>query len=352
MPAQQHRCQTHGDCTPYEHQERSPTPPADEEHDLDTERSPLPTDARQLTCMVALSWSPRTLTNTAAKLLGLSSNKLYFTLHDELDHLQPNLPELLAERDGHFMRNLTDGRNGAKAEDNFKVKNALPHLREWNLPLVDQPKTKRGLVHPECAFLLSPLTVDWNKEEEKHQFIECSNPPMESKRWCRFLWPDGKGDLNHPSRDMFKSQLLVNVANVILRSPSSMIPTARVRPNTPQQGRKGITVKYKLMQVTTAFLAYVAVMTHFALSVETTFDEDGTTFNYREFYLELRKYLEAPKFQRRAKVLIEWWNKTLFPDAIHSEGNGHDDDEPAAGSMLALLEAELEADGDEEDTAA
>ncbi|KAG9077311.1 hypothetical protein FS749_010812, partial [Ceratobasidium sp. UAMH 11750] len=138
------------------------------------------------------------------------------------------------------------------------------------------------------------------------------------------------------------------VANVILRSPSSVIPTARVRPNAPRRGQKGIAAKYKLTQVTTAFLAYVAVMTRFALSAETTFDEDGTTFNYREFYLELRTYLEAPKFQRRAKVLVEWWNKTLFPDAIQGEGNVHGDDEPTAGSMLALLEAEVEEDGDEE----
>ncbi|KAG9083387.1 hypothetical protein FRC06_004555, partial [Ceratobasidium sp. 370] len=131
-------------------------------------------------------------------------------------------------------------------------------------------------------------------------------------------------------------------------SPSSVIPTARVRPNAPRRGRKGIAVKYKLTQVTTAFLAYVAVMTCFALSAETTFDEDGTTFNYREFYSELCTYLEAPKFQRCAKVLIEWWNKTLFPDAIQGEGNGHDDDGPAAGGMPAMLEAEVEADKDEE----
>ncbi|KAG9080231.1 hypothetical protein FRC06_006915, partial [Ceratobasidium sp. 370] len=241
MLAQRNCRQTQRDRTPAEAREHSPTPPSDEDHDLDTERSPLPTDARQLTCMIAMSWNPRTLTNTATRLHrarddnseqalrdGASkANKLYLNLYDELDRLQPDLFEFLAERDGHFMRNLTDGRNGAKAEDNFKVKNALPHLQKWNPPLVDQPKTMRGLAHPECAYLLSPLTVDWDKEEEKRQFMECSNPPMESKRWCWFLWPEGKGDLNHPSTDMFKNQLLVDVANVILRSPSSVIPTAR-----------------------------------------------------------------------------------------------------------------------------
>ncbi|KAG8694521.1 hypothetical protein FRC08_008439 [Ceratobasidium sp. 394] len=164
---------------PPEPRAHSPTPPADESHDLDTERSPLPTDARQLTRMIAMSWSPRTLTSIAAKLRrardddseqawrdGASkTDRLYLNLYDELDRLQPDLFELLAEREGSFMRVLTDGRNGAKAEDNFKVKNALPHLRKWDPPLVDQPKTMRGLAHPECAFLLSPLSVDWNKEE-------------------------------------------------------------------------------------------------------------------------------------------------------------------------------------------
>ncbi|KAG9091176.1 hypothetical protein FRC06_000678, partial [Ceratobasidium sp. 370] len=88
--------------------------------------------------------------------------------------------------------------------------------------------------------------------------------------------------------------------------------------------------------------------TRFALSAETTFDKDGATFNYRKFYSELRTYLEAPKFQHRAKVLTEWWNKTLFPDAIQGDGHRHGNNEPAAGSMLALLEAKVEADGDEE----
>jgi hypothetical protein len=60
---------------------------------------------------------------------------------------------------------LSDGRTGAKAEDNHKVKHALPHMKTWEPSLKDEPKSNRGLAHPECAFFLSPVTVDWDDEE-------------------------------------------------------------------------------------------------------------------------------------------------------------------------------------------
>ncbi|QRV91896.1 hypothetical protein RhiJN_19914 [Ceratobasidium sp. AG-Ba] len=353
--------------TPPEPERQSPSPsraatPADEVHHLDAERSPLPTDSRQLTRLVAMSWTPRSLTNAATKLRramddgseqairdGASkTEKRYFDLYDKLDRLQPDLFDLLDARDSHFMRNvrqkLADGRNGAKAEDNHKAKHSLPHLRAWTPSLVDEPKGSRGLAHPECAYMLSPTTIDWDNEEQKRQFIECSNPPMTHKHWSRFLWADCKADPNHPSKGMLQNKLLVDMANVILKSPSSVIPTARVRPNVVRRGRKGIAAKYQLTKVTTGFLAYVAVMTRYALSSETTFDEDGGTFNYVKFYDDIRTYLEAPKFKRRAKVLIDWWNKTLFPDVV--QGDDGTEGEDTADGTLALLEAEVEEDGD------
>jgi hypothetical protein len=47
--------------------EETPTPPADA-HALDSDRSPLPTDARQLTRMVAMFWNARAVLNAGEEL--------------------------------------------------------------------------------------------------------------------------------------------------------------------------------------------------------------------------------------------------------------------------------------------
>jgi hypothetical protein len=115
--------------------------------------------------------------------------QLEFELYDELDRLEPDLFDLLsATKDNHFMRNvrekvspnslpnlmfqsligqsqLNEGRSGAKAEDNSKVKNSIVHWMPWSPPLANEPKSSRGISHPECAWYLSPITVDWDNAE-------------------------------------------------------------------------------------------------------------------------------------------------------------------------------------------
>ncbi|KAG8685544.1 hypothetical protein FRC09_014681 [Ceratobasidium sp. 395] len=274
---------------------------------------------------------------------------MYLELYDKLNSLEPDLWELLiARNDSHFNRTirqkLSDGRDGARAEDNGKVKNALPHLLKCEPSLVNQPKANRGLMHPVCAYYLSSIKTNWEDPEEKRQFLECSNPPMIAMYWPRVLYAKGKGDINEPSKGLFRNPLLVDIAKAMLKSPSSVIPTASVRPNAVRRGRKGIAAKYQLTKVTTGFLAYVAVLTRFALSAEETFSDDGGTFNYIAFYNQLRQFLEAPKYQSRAKALIDWWNKALFPD--HLEENNGAGASSNEGGMLALLDAEVEGDNE------
>ncbi|KAG9122112.1 hypothetical protein FRC07_001654 [Ceratobasidium sp. 392] len=350
----------------------SPAPPPDtgssnNSHELDAERSPLPTDARKLTRMGSMYWTPRSLLNYGSKLhqaiadgsdqelrdAASTNERMYYNLYDMLNELQPDLFDLLGERGNDFMRNVCDklgnGWDGAKAEDNHKIKNALPHLLHCEASLVDQPKSSRGLAHLECAFRLSPITIDWSNKEQRRQFIECSNPPMVAKYWPRVLYLDCKGNPSRPSEGLLKNQLLVDVANAILKSPTSVIPTARVRPNTVRRGRKGISTKYKLTKVTPPFLVLTRVNhTRFALSSEETFNDDGGTFNYVAFYSELLEYLEAPKYQKRAKVLIAWWNKTLFPDHVEGQENNAGSDD-TTGGMLSLLAAEVKGDKDEDE---
>ncbi|KAB5589709.1 hypothetical protein CTheo_6846 [Ceratobasidium theobromae] len=277
--------------------------------------------------MVSMFWTARAVLNAgdvirrakeddseqAIRDAASQAQKLNFALYDEFD--------MLVTEGKHFNRNVRDKVShglsvstraevvGAKAEDNHKVKHAIVHLKKWEPSLIDEPKDKRGLTHPECAYLLSPITVDWDNEG----------------------W---KGRQVIPVQGLLRSQLLVDVAEVVLRSPRSVISSARVRPGTVRRGRKGIGANYHLTQV------------RFALSSEDTFsDDDGGTFNYTDFYAQFCKFLETPKYRSCTKRLLEWWNKELFPDAIRGSDGGANANPP--DGMLALLEAEFEEDNSE-----
>ncbi|KAF8594583.1 hypothetical protein BDV93DRAFT_414854, partial [Ceratobasidium sp. AG-I] len=207
---------------------------------------------------------------------------------------------------------LDDGRSGAKAEDNNKVKNAIVHWRPWSPPLAHEPKSSRGLAHPQCARLLAPITVNWEDVEERRQFIECNNPPPTANHWPRMLYEDDMGDPKKPSKGLLRGPLLVDSAKAILQSPSSVLPSTSARPGAVRRGRKGVASKYQLDAVTPAFLAYVAVIVRFALSSEDMFSDDGGTFKYVIFYMQIREYLEAPKHQATVAPLLAWWNRSVI----------------------------------------
>ncbi|KAG8730621.1 hypothetical protein FRC12_020156 [Ceratobasidium sp. 428] len=337
----------------------STTQPTPADDLFDDDRTPLPTVARQITRTVAMFWSPRAALNSYAELQQAIEDGSDETLRataeptettnyevcDALERLQPDLFELLAAKDSHFARNvrrqLGDGQSGAKAEDNNKVKSAIAHWRTWTPPLANQPKSSRGLGHPECARLIAPITVNWDDDEAKRQFMEASNPPLLSSHWPRALYASETGDPKQPSKGLFEGQLLVDTAKAIVHSPSSVLPSTSVRSGTVRRGRKGVGHKYQMKAVTPAFLAYVAVILRFALSSEEIFSDDGGTFNYIEFYKQLRQYLEAPKYQNTVKPLLAWWNKKLFPNSIQVHNDISDVDGPLG--MLSLLDAEVEA---------
>ncbi|KAG9083108.1 hypothetical protein FRC06_004694 [Ceratobasidium sp. 370] len=170
---------------------------------------------------------------------------------------------------------------------------------------------------------------------------------MITKYWPRILYRDGTGNRTKPSEGLCEAKILLDTAKIILESPLAVLPAIRLRPGAPRQGRKGIGSKYELNQVTTGFVAYVAVILRFALSAEEIFSDDGGSFNYVQFYTELRDYLERPKFKSRANALITHWNKTLFPNSIYTDNNVGGEDGNNDG-MLVLLEAEVDTKEDSE----
>ncbi|CAE6452884.1 unnamed protein product [Rhizoctonia solani] len=292
----------------------------------DDDSSSIPTVARQITRMVAMFWPPRSVLNaypdlqqaiedgSEATLRAAASpaEKTYYDICDELERIRPDFFERLGTMGSDSRRqvrkDLSDEQSGAKAEDNNKVKHGIVHWRKWSPALVNESKTIRGLFHPECARLLAPITVDFDNEEERRQFTECDNPPMTSSHWPRALYLDSKGDPTQPSKGLLQGDLLYKTVKAILDSPSSVLPSTSARPNAAKQGRKGIAHKYQLGVVTPAFLAYAAVVLRFSLSSEAHFNDTGGTFNYIDFYNQIRCYLESPKYEKTNKILLAWWN--------------------------------------------
>ncbi|CAE6371124.1 unnamed protein product [Rhizoctonia solani] len=336
------------DTTPYNHLPpaplaAAPTAVASDAALSDDNSSSIPTVARQITRMVAMFWSPRTALNaypdlqeaiedgSEATLRAAASpaEKRYYDICDELERIQPDFFEQLGAMGSDCRRQvrkeLSDGQSGAKAEDNNKVKNGIVHWRKWSPALVNEPKTIRGLFHPECARLLAPITVDFDNEEERRQFTECDNPPMTSSHWPRALYLDDEGDPAQPSKGLLQGDLLYKASFD--------------EPNAAKQGRKGIAHKYQLGVITPAFLAYAAVVLRFSLSSEAHFNDTGGTFNYVDFYNQIRCYLESPKYEKTNKILLAWWNKKVFPNSIQTHNNAMGD-EPSG--MLSLLDAEIE----------
>ncbi|CAE6423515.1 unnamed protein product [Rhizoctonia solani] len=301
----------------------------------DDNSSSIPTVAHQVTRMVAMFWPPRATLNaypdlqqaiedgSEATLRAAASpvEKTYYDICDELERIQPDFFERLgamgSDSRRQLRKGLSDGKSGAKAGDNNK-----------------------GLFHPEYARLLAPITVDFDDEEERRQFTECDNPPMTSSHWPRALYLDDKGDPTQPSKGLLQGDLLYKTVKAILDSPSSVLPSTSARSNAAKQGRKGIAHKYQLGVVTPAFLAYAAVILRFSLSSESHFNDTGGTFNYIDFYNQIRHYLESPKYEKTNKILLAWWNKKVFPNSVQTHNDATGGDEPSG--MLSLLDAEME----------
>ncbi|KAG9077400.1 hypothetical protein FRC06_008944, partial [Ceratobasidium sp. 370] len=155
---------------PQPHAQQGPTDIFDDEDD------PLPVIACQITHLYGMYWSPCAVLNAEAELrqaredsseevlraAASDDQKLNYELCDRLSQLQPELFEELAVQGAYYARNvhskLEDGRNGAKAEDNQKVKNGIAiWCSDWVPSLLHEPKSSRGVAHPETARRLAPI---------------------------------------------------------------------------------------------------------------------------------------------------------------------------------------------------
>ncbi|QRV80199.1 hypothetical protein RhiJN_08214 [Ceratobasidium sp. AG-Ba] len=333
----------------------------------------LAINGRQLTRLVDMFWCANEVLALAKRLHGMSSQaelnlrntandntKRLFVLIDALNGLDPELMAKLTEcgagtapivmRDTR--KQLSGGQTNAKAEDMRKVKQYIGNWWDWSEPMPDMDhKHLRGLNHEGCAYMLSEPSLDWSDLEKRTQFMKYGNPAMDPSAWPRYLRSDGEYDSTRSSVGLLKGPLLVKAARAILLSPSAAntrldVPGAATA-HTGTRGKRrrgiiGIAKSYQIAEVTTAFIAYVAVVVRHALTSDETFSENCGGFDYVEYYTQLREFLDAPRFKRRSALLLAWWNEQVFGDCrltgvAASTSRRHD-------GTLAELDAELEED--------
>ncbi|QRW23096.1 hypothetical protein RhiXN_08132 [Rhizoctonia solani] len=246
---------------------------------------------------------------------------------------------------------LGDGQSNGRSEDMGKVSREMPgwEAMAWDPPLGD--KSKRGMFHIQCAELLAPVQYDWVDPKVRNDFRNgvLTATPLQ---FPRHLWLSNGDfyDPQRPSDGLLQGEILICAAYCIMFSPTSVKTMSAS--TTQISGARGCSFKrsrggiiglakvYNLTKVTPAFIAYVAVVVHHALTTEAIFSEICGGFNYGVYYNQIRTFLEAPRFASRAKVLLDWWNKRLFGSynmGMHTLNEG-------GVSTLDELDAEAEAD--------
>ncbi|KAG8705414.1 hypothetical protein FRC08_001681 [Ceratobasidium sp. 394] len=281
--------------------------------------------ARLVTRVHFANWEPFAVINAGVTLIALgdrnaeaaeaeyaSASEKQQALYDIFYLLSDRIPGFVDTRDWAEVRHCLDtGKSAARSEDNHTLKNALPKWMKWDPPLKSKTKSDRGLHHLMCARALAPISVDWNVEHQRNNFLIRQDPPMTAaQRWPAFLYPDFKGDVNNMSDGLLRGELLLKAARAIL-FPASI---ANVDEETDHQSnRKSKADIYEMTTVTPGFLAYVAVGVRYALSSENTFMNTGGLFSYERFYNDLVYYLTRASCQVETDELVNWWNTQLFP---------------------------------------
>ncbi|KAG8732737.1 hypothetical protein FRC10_000740 [Ceratobasidium sp. 414] len=309
-----------------------------------------------VTRTVKMNWEPFAVVNAGVVLVRLAEESVeaaeaeYDSATDKKRALY-DLFYLLCDRIPGFAdtekwskarSRLDDGKSAARTEDNHTLKHALPKWMNWNPPLRPNSKSDRGLNHLGCARHLAPISVDWNNEEQRNNFLIRNNPPMTAtQHWPALLYLDLKGDVNNLSKGLLRGALMVKGARAII-FPAS-VANAEDDPDH-RSNRKSKATIYGMTTVTPGFLAYVAVGVRYTLSSEPTFMSTGGLFNYERFYNDIVTYLTQPACKVETDKLIEWWNAQLFPQ---QEANPAEEPEGMVAELIRQAEVRRALDNDD-----
>ncbi|KAF8752869.1 hypothetical protein RHS01_07228 [Rhizoctonia solani] len=244
---------------------------------------------------------------------------------------------------------LGDGQSNGRSEDMGKVSREMPgwEAMAWDPPLGINPSVVCFISNAQSSLRQFNMTGSIQIRDDFRNGVLTATP----LQFPRHLWLSN-GDFYNPQRPsdgLLQGEILIcrvlhNVFPHLCQNDECVHYSNQrgtwMLLQALEGGIIGLAKVYNLTKVTPAFIAYVAVVVHHALTTEAIFSEICGGFNYGVYYNQIRTFLEAPRFASRAKVLLDWWNKRLFGSynmGMHTLNEG-------GVSTLDELDAEAEAD--------
>ncbi|CDO74305.1 hypothetical protein BN946_scf184839.g11 [Trametes cinnabarina] len=241
---------------------------------------------------------------------------------------------------------LDRGRVSVRSTDLNSVKLAIAGWRTFNPPIpLDRSASKdlRGFNHPGCGKLLCPAKWDWSDENVRNGLHNCSAKyRLSAANLPNMLWEDER--ICDP-KDMFKGfgrgPLLVTALRHSLLGPK----VATAPSGTKIAARKPKAQVYRIRSITPGCIAYAAVLVHFALSSQETFNATGhgCKFNYEMFYQAIIQTIEELMLERERHALLAWWNGQIFNAQYNLEAELEDEEEEEDGEPSVFVQMREQA---------
>ncbi|KAJ8457369.1 hypothetical protein ONZ51_g11576 [Trametes cubensis] len=283
--------------------------------------------------------------NSPATALSYRERK-YQDLYEHILAIIPTIAQEIAARgpQGGLLvaRELEAGRLAIRSADLHGIKKAIITWDQYVPPIVPDAKSTRGFNHPECGRLLCPADHDWSDSEVRQALQNGSRKyPAGARDWPSVLWENETLDQEDLSAGFLRNRRLVMAGRHSLLGPRAAYNslTGKVSARKPKARI------YHIRSISIPFIAYTAVLVHFALSSQETFS-DGTTpgtFPYEEFYQSIVRYAEEMMAQEVREDLLAWWTKQVFgivQDEYSSEDDNADGSDGRPLSIMARMKAQ------------
>ncbi|RXW14922.1 hypothetical protein EST38_g10930 [Candolleomyces aberdarensis] len=216
----------------------------------------------------------------------------------KLINLVPDLEARLWDDDcttdekGYIADTLEKGMGGARSDDNKGLKSAIVDMvtpaNGVLVPTLARNKREgRGFLHEITGKYLCPTDYDWNNDNDRRRLRSGEIIPL-PEQWPIFLYQGLNYNASDPWEGLLKGHLLVMGFKHVFTSPSSVTGEARAT-------RSGNAAIHGMKRVTTASLAYVAMMVRHALSSSAVFNKADKVMQNEVFYNSILSFLDDEK---------------------------------------------------------
>ncbi|KIJ58630.1 hypothetical protein HYDPIDRAFT_102297, partial [Hydnomerulius pinastri MD-312] len=242
----------------------------------------------------------------------------------------PSIGKLVnSDLDGHEMTLalrqaslLKSGADGARGDDASSLKGSVATWVNEQCPNPDLvintlEKHGRGFNNDATGRLLCPVDYNW-EDTLVHAAIREYHPDFSvtGYSWPMFLYPKGHYDPGHPSKGLFKGELLLRAFRCIFTSPSSALAELEADNDNDNPRPSGVPKKSRSKRTRCDVASLLKMKSvRFALSSCRSWDVKDEDFDHELFYHFIVDYFELPASREKAvevDSLLLWWNRKVF----------------------------------------